>query len=153
MPQLYLMRHAHALSVQESTIRPLSEQGIQSAHKIAQFLQQNAIAINTIFHSNVERAIQTANIVAETLKLEHTLTYLPFLDPESNVELLGSMIGQLGPNALLIGHLPNLELLSNFLLTYDYQHPTISYQPGAIAAFNLSDNTCILDWFIQPGLV
>lgn len=153
MPTIYIMRHAHALSVQEDPSRSLSEQGIENARKIGNFFKKNAIVINSIFHSSVARAKQTAEIVADEVGLQHTLTYFPFLDPDMDVTQLSNMIGQMGDKVLLVGHLPNLELLSNYLLTYDYQHSTLSYMPAGVAAFTIQENRCMLEWFVNPLLV
>lgn len=149
--KLFLMRHAEALSHDADAKRPLSPLGEVHAKKMALWLHSMQIEIDTIIHSGVLRAEQTASIVAEQYKI--TPIQSDALAPDASIVSLAEIIGDLQNNTLLVGHLPNLDLLSNLLITYDEQCTTLSFQPAAMAAFNLSENQCLVEWFVQPGII
>lgn len=70
---LILVRHAHALSRYEAAVptdsaRPLSEQGRQKALQNAQLLAARAQRPQRILTSPLLRAVQTAQILADTLR-------------------------------------------------------------------------------------
>lgn len=149
--RLYIMRHAEALSAQENPERPLSELGVEHAKKMAAWLKAVNIPIQTILHSSVLRAEQTAAIVAE--KLNITPRAFEPLHTDASLVALASSIGELESNTLLVGHLPNLDYLSNLLITYDEHCTTLSFLPCAIAAYALTENSCTMEWFVYPDLI
>ena len=71
---LILVRHAHALSRYEAHVttdaeRPLSAQGEQKALQTAQALRVQKVAPQIILTSPLLRAVQTAEILAQTLRI------------------------------------------------------------------------------------
>src|SRR6476661_5828780 len=64
--QLYFLRHADA-EVQAPTdaLRPLSEKGIEQAHRVGRFCVEREVRLSLILHSPLKRTQQTAQYVAE----------------------------------------------------------------------------------------
>lgn len=149
--KILLMRHAEAVSAAVHPDRPLSEHGRHQAAKMAAWMQAIRIPVKIILHSSVHRSEETAQIVGK--KLGITPTLLPALNPDESILSLAQYIGECASQTLLVGHLPNLDLLSNLLLTYDEGCSTLSFLPAAIAAYALSENKCIMDWYLSPDLI
>jgi len=151
--QLYLVRHGEAYSQEENPERPLNDYGKQEVAKIGQFLKKTDIPIDYIYHSDKRRAKETAQILSQHLSMVHNVDHLSCLDPEENIEKLTNTIAYLKDNTLLVGHLPNLELLCSFLLTQTYQKPIILLHTAAVACLKFEDPNWILKWLINPSLL
>lgn len=149
--KIYLMRHAEALNKEQDAERPLSELGRGNAKKMAAWMHAVGVPITTILHSPILRAKETAEIVSGVYNLKPTV--FEALSTEASLVSLAQSVGDLSSGALLIGHLPNLDLLSNLLVTYDEQCTTLSFQPAAVAAFDLTENRCLIDWTLYPALL
>lgn len=149
--KILLMRHAQALNTEQNPDRPLSSIGEQEVKKMAAWMHAMQIPVKSILHSSVLRSQQTAQAVGEKLGIQPTL--MSALNPDESVVTLAGIIGNLESHTLLVGHLPNLALLSNLLLTYDEQCNTLEFVPCAIAAFTLTENSCTVDWALNPSLI
>ena len=74
MKVLILIRHAHALPghiarVNSDALRPLSEEGRQKAKQTASLLTQKNVRPEIVLSSPLLRAVQTAEIIAQTWRL------------------------------------------------------------------------------------
>ena len=72
MKTIILVRHAHAMTayeagVQTDSARPLSDEGRQKAAQTARELASQNIRPQIIFTSPLLRAVQTSEILAQTL--------------------------------------------------------------------------------------
>ena len=133
--------------------KSLNELGKAQANKTADFLKENKVQYsNHILHSSKLRSKQTAEIIAHKLALNNIVPH-PALEPDAPVESLSEIIHHLTNDTLMVGHLPNLELISNFLLSGSYQKPTIAIAPSGIACFKNEMGKWILQWFTNPTLL
>lgn len=149
---IYLMRHGEALTQEENPKRPLSELGRENVSRMANVLATQKLAIENIYHSSSLRAHQTAELIANPLKMQAKMTILPPLEADNNVKALANVIENFNSSTFLVGHLPNLELVSNYLLSGDYTRPTITFEPATIACFKYDNNFWLLHWLIKPML-
>ncbi len=148
---IYLMRHGEAYSNEERFERPLNQRGRDEVTQVANFLKNKAINVQCILHSDKVRSIETAEIVANTLGLTNKLAMLTSLDPEDDVYRLIGDIHELSQNTLLVGHLPNLALLSSFLLTGNITKPSISFSTATVVQLMQKDNIWSLQWTMTPA--
>lgn len=121
MRTLYLMRHGKSswdnLNLEDFD-RPLNKRGKKDTHLMAEYFQEHQIEFDHIFSSPAQRAITTANIVAETL---HFPIKNISSDPriyEAGVETLIDVIGEIDSHyksVLFIGHDPGLSWLASYL--------------------------------------
>ena len=115
--QLLLLRHADALaSASTDDSRPLSNKGIQQAHRVARFCKEHGLKPDLILSSPFLRAEQTARIVTEALDAE--LVVCAFLAsgmlPAAAMEELRAFLRF--DTLLLVGHEPDLSALAGALL-------------------------------------
>ena len=109
---LYLLRHADADTVPvRGDDRPLSEKGKGQAKDVARFCKENEVAPALILSSPLLRAHETAQPVAETLKVP--VTVVPWLDsgmrPETALEELKAYRSH--PGVMIVGHEPDFSAL------------------------------------------
>lgn len=152
--KLYLVRHGDALSNLEDSKRSLSPKGEQEAAAISKFLNQNSIACNLIYHSEKERAKQTALILAHGFEVKPHTDLLGGLMPEDSVKPIADYCNYLQENTMLVGHLPFMARLAAELLTQREDKPCINFQPAAIICLErVALYQWCLDWLVTPSLV
>jgi len=122
---LYFMRHGIAADRADSGAgsgdreRALTPKGIKRMHKAAQGLVALSLPFDRILTSPLERARQTAKIVAQTLRIEDRLEEIQQLRPDQSVQdLLSGLAGfATEKEILLVGHEPLLSNTVSFLLS------------------------------------
>ncbi|MBI2790706.1 MAG: phosphohistidine phosphatase SixA [Gammaproteobacteria bacterium] len=150
---LYLVRHGEAYSSEERFERPLNDRGKDEVQAIAQYLLTKDIKIKHIFHSQKVRAIETAEIIANTLGMMDKLAIMPDLSPDEDVYKLIGAVHELSESSLLVGHLPNLALLASFFLTGDIHSPRLSFSTASCALFEFQAPIWTLQWTIDPAAI
>lgn len=150
MKLYYLVRHGEARSAEEDPQRGLSEQGRSDIERVAHTLKAKDIKVDAIYHSHKLRAAQTAEIIAKKLNSDK-LKALPYLDPESDINQLSSFFESLEENAVLVGHMPNLEILTRYLLSARADEFDFSFSPGCILCLKLTEGGYYIEWFISPS--
>ena len=114
---LYFMRHGIAVDRSDTggessdRERPLTPKGIKRMQKAAKGLAALSPSFDRILSSPLERARQTAKIVAQTLKIEDRLEEIEQLSPDRLVhDLLAGLAPYSGDKEiLLVGHEPLLS--------------------------------------------
>ena len=139
---LILIRHAHALSRYEAAVqtddeRPLSEQGRQKAARSAQTLNERALKPQKILTSPLLRAVQTAQILADTFHVP--VEQVPLLDgfhPDMQVHdfLLEQMAAY--DTLIVVGHNPCISYVT--ALFCGQVRP---FAPASFAIISLEDKT------------
>ncbi|HEB82450.1 MAG TPA: phosphohistidine phosphatase SixA [Gammaproteobacteria bacterium] len=157
----YLVQHGRAVDKQENPERPLSIAGKQETQTIAEYLKKLRLPVSAVFHSGKLRAQQTAEIFAAAFSVETST--LPGLAPNDPV---GSLIPRLNiENALYIGHLPQLQKLTDYLLAGSEEAGIIHFQNSAVICLKQQaqaktghpSNTLAvhyqLAWYLPPTLL
>lgn len=115
---LYLLRHGDAAShAADDASRPLSALGERQAIVAGRTLARLNLRPAAVLSSPLLRAQQTARLVMEELRLNGLLTteYLtPTTDPR---QLIAELNGRAVASALLVGHLPSLQLAASLIVT------------------------------------
>ncbi|MCZ8022592.1 MAG: phosphohistidine phosphatase SixA [Cyclobacteriaceae bacterium] len=122
MPRyLLLMRHAQAeeiISGSHDRERELTAQGQKEALQVATQLSHEIFQIEKIYHSIATRTSQTANLIADVIKLQQQ-SVIPIEDLyNSSVRTYLSFIHQLSDEercVAIVGHNPTVSYLSEYL--------------------------------------
>ena len=117
--QLYLLRHADAVAVSTSdAARELTPKGIEQAGTVGRFCIRKQVRPVLILTSPYRRTVQTAEIVAEALKLAGGPQEEEFLASGMEPETALTELQAFGwaQSLLVVGHQPDLGLLAASLL-------------------------------------
>ena len=113
MKTLILVRHAKSDWPEdtEDFDRPLTERGIENAHKIAAYLMQNGIHIDQFISSPALRALHTCEIFNETYHIEILTNRKLYNANENNFE---SVINDLTDEVNSVAMFSHNNGISNF---------------------------------------
>lgn len=135
---IYLMRHAEAVEpgawAGPDTTRPLSDAGILKLTAALKSMRRERLSADALLTSPYERAVQTADLVAEQLHILQTLQR-PELAAGARLESFRRMLGEnLGANSLwIVGHMPEMSTFASGL-TGDPLDIERGFAPGEILA-------------------
>ncbi len=151
---LFLVRHGEARGKEEDPARGLSRRGIETVRSVAMDFSLMNPGVGRILHSGKLRAQQTAEILAELLRIPDRLQELPDLEPEADVSRLLPRINRLGEDTMLVGHLPHLSRLTSALLTGNPDLELVRLQPGGIVCLSRPEAGLkagwLIEWMIRP---
>lgn len=139
--QLYLIRHADAVSERENPLRPLSPRGRAECGRLVTFFQRNgALHPVQFWHSPLVRALETARLIAEGLELDAALVETPGLMPGDDPVKIATRLENMDTNMnlALVGHEPHLAALATLLVRGKLRPVGFELKKGAILAFEPS---------------
>ena len=151
---LYLVQHGKARPKEEDPARPLSDRGTRELLKIMTFLDNTSnIAIETIFHSGIERAEQTATLLAASIKPANGIEKTEGLDPMDDPGIWAGKLAGIQHDVMLVGHLPHMARLASLLLTGDADLQPLHIHNAGIACLRRDPaNHWGVDWVVIPEL-
>jgi len=149
---LYLVQHAKAKSEEEDPTRPLSDEGFRDIQKTALFVRKINPDIEIILHSGKLRAKQTAEILAEALKIKNC-TVTENISPLDEPEIIAERIINANKSLMIVGHLPHLGKLAAFLLCGDKNKKIISFKMGGVVCLQRDEGFWSLKWMITPDIL
>ncbi len=156
MPVLYLVRHAHAVTEEENSLRPLSARGHDECRRLVSFFQKNrAFTPAEFWYSPLARARETAALLhplAPHAALRETLGLLP----EDRPEKMAARLATLAPTLMLaiVGHEPHLSALATLLITGRSGLTAFDLEKAAILCLASEDNhTWSVRWHIAPSIL
>jgi phosphohistidine phosphatase len=154
--ELYLLRHADAGDPQKwmepDAVRPLSRKGRKQAERLGAFLASVGFRPDVIVTSPKVRARETAEIVAEALKLD--VRHDDRLAFGLGLAQLGALLDELDVSSpLLVGHDPDFsDLLSTLCVASG-----ATMKKGALARIDIqppvAPGSGMLRWLIPPDLL
>jgi phosphohistidine phosphatase len=159
---LYLLRHGIAVDpgahgCKNDSERPLIPKGERRLRAAATAMEKLELSFDLILSSPFVRARQTAEIVAEELKLKKLLKFSDDLVPGGNSKGLIHALNELKPepeNLLLVGHEPSLSRLISLLVSGDAD-AAIEMKKGGLCkleAGELRHGRCArLAWLLTPA--
>src|SRR3954469_22570464 len=114
---VYLIRHADAVDADQDAARPLSERGRAQVRALSGVFARGEIFLpDEIWHSSLLRSRQTAEILAQRLKLRAPLTLMPDLEPEDDPRAVARRIKATPRSLAVVGHEPHLSALASLLI-------------------------------------
>jgi len=152
--KLYLVQHAKAASKEADPERPLTEEGLQEVQKVAAFIKPLKLCVDYLWHSGKKRAEQTAEILAEVIRINKQQTARSGLAPNDDVAALKDELSTSRNDIMIVGHLPLLAKLASLLVAGSESANTMAFRNAGIVCLNrLDDNTWQLEWSIIPELL
>ena len=116
---LYLLRHGIAVArgapgFSEDSRRPLTPEGKVRMREIAAGLRRLGVSLDWIVTSPLVRAVETAEIVAESFEHHIPLDFCDALRPGSTPEALLTFLGKHRERreVMVVGHEPDLSMLA-----------------------------------------
>jgi len=158
---LYFMRHGIAVDRADSGAgsgdreRQLTPKGIKRMNKAAKGLVALSLSFERILTSPLERARQTAKIVAEILQLEDRVEEIEQLSPEQSAQdLLSGLVAYSGKKEiLLVGHEPQLSSTISVLLS-GTSGAVIRLKKGGLCCLQVDGlpprESAVLHWALTP---
>jgi len=156
---LFILRHGLAVEPgtagYDDAARPLTSEGKSKLNLIAAAMLKLDLSFDLILSSPYTRTRQTAEIVAERLKLSDKLEFISPLEPQGNSSDLIKLIkkGASAENILLVGHEPNLSELISLLVFGELQSVVVMKKAGLakLGVTTLKAGRCaMLEWLMTP---
>jgi phosphohistidine phosphatase len=150
---LYLIRHAHAVDPTEDPERPLSKRGREQVRALAALLgQSTAFQPTEIWHSPLLRSRETAERLAQHMKLEAPLSLMPGLEPEDDPTRIVRRIKPTLERLAVVGHEPYLSALATLLVRGAPSPPAFVMKKCAALALEGEGNFWMVRWHVSPEL-
>lgn len=152
---LYLVQHGEAWSKEHDPERSLSEGGTEAVNDVNDFLEKNCrIEVDTICHSGKRRALETAEILSNSVAAENGLKEIEGLAPMDDPSIWEKKLKDMHRDIMLVGHLPHLSKLAGLLLTGDAsRQPVLFHNGGIVCLFRDADHQWMIDWIIIPEIL
>ena len=161
MKKLYLARHERAgdavtfaQSGKSDEQRPLTEEGVQRAHKNSKKLQVLIEGVDLIVTSPYKRAIQTSLPYEDAFNPKSSLEseYLvPYADVTKTLEYLNHLFEK-HSSIMAFGHNPHMQCLASYLLS-GRETAVLDFKKGAVLALEnsgrFSAGGACLSWFMK----
>lgn len=117
--RIYLVRHGDAVPEEDAGSdrdRWLSAKGREGARILGRLLREQQVEPDTILSSPLPRAVQTAELLAQSLDHLGVVTSLRCLEPSAHPRVAASEIMARGASVLVVSHEPAISSLGAYLL-------------------------------------
>jgi phosphohistidine phosphatase len=149
--QLYLVRHAHAVTAEENPARPLSDRGREQVDQLVKYFRQSGtFNPDEIWCSSLVRSRETASLLAVGLNLQVSLLECPDLEPEADPRRALTRIAGATRNLAMVGHEPHLGMLAAQLLDGSRPLAPFIFKKGAVLALEGHAGAWAVRWQISP---
>ena len=147
---VYLVRHGEAVSEQQDPQRPLTSSGREDVERVARKATAKNVQVSAIFHSGILRARQTAEILAEALRLASGIQSLPGLRPQDDPAIAKAEIEAAENPIMLVGHLPHLHRLVALLISGDADSQVMEFPPATMICCSNDMSRWEISWTLTP---
>jgi phosphohistidine phosphatase len=114
---IYLMRHADAVSDEVDPARPLSAKGRDQVARVSVALgKRPGFRPVEIWHSSLERSRETAELLAQGLKLAAPLVPTRGIEPEDDPARIAAVLEAAKAEVAVVGHEPHLGALASLMV-------------------------------------
>ena len=152
--KVYLVRHGEAVSSGVDPKRPLSEQGRADVRKVAAFIKPLGISVEHIWHSDKLRAAQTAEILAESVKVNKGCSEHEALGPNDDITILAGELDAYDTDVMIVGHLPFLAYLTSLLVAGKETANVAAFDAGSFACLNRNNpGQWQIEWMVTPEIL
>ena len=146
--ELYLVRHGDvdaSASMGDASGGPsLTEAGLQSVKRCANFASRLGVQVEEIRHSQALRSIQTAQEFEQALHCPKR--QVSGIGPDDDINPLRREAAGLKHNIMLVGHLPFLNRIAGALLAQDESMPVVVFHPASLVRLDRREDT---RWSLQ----
>jgi phosphohistidine phosphatase len=152
--KLYLVQHAQAASKDSDPRRPLTKEGRRDIEKVAAFIEPLNLKVDFLWHSGKTRAAQTAEVLADVVKVRTQMTGRDGLSPNDDVTTIKDELVSGQDDVMIVGHLPFLSKLASLLLANNETTGPVAFQKGGIVALEQpADDRWQINWMVIPALL
>jgi phosphohistidine phosphatase len=152
--RLYLVRHGEAKPKEADSARHLTSRGAAEVRKVAAFLKGKRLAVAGVWHSGKTRAEQTAEIIAEALKVPEKVREQPGLAPNDPVKPVVQQVLLAGQDLMIVGHMPFLGKLASVLLAGNESVEAVSFGLSGVACLQRDkQGRWALLWLVGPEML
>jgi phosphohistidine phosphatase len=149
--KLYLVQHGEAKPEAEDPDRSLTAQGEEEVRGVARAAKRLDIHPSKVYHSGKRRAHQTAEIIANALKLP--IESAGGLNPLDDVREWAETVSKETKDLMIVGHLPFLEKLTSLLLCDNENARSVVFRYGAIVCLDQKeDRGWAVRWILTPEM-
>ena len=117
--RIYLVRHGDAVPEDEAGSdrdRWLSPRGREAARILGRLLRETRVEPDAIVCSPLPRAVQTAELIAQSLDYIAHIPSWRALEPSAQPRIAAQMIPTAGSSVIVVGHEPSISALGAYLL-------------------------------------
>jgi phosphohistidine phosphatase len=151
---VYLVRHAHAVDVDEDPERPLSKRGQDQVRALAAFLRRSTLFQPAeIWHSSLVRSRQTAELLAQRMSLSAPCTLMPDLEPEDDPRAVARRVKAITHPVAVVGHEPHLSALATLLVVGKTEPATFVMKKCSALALEGVGAHWTVRWHVSPDLL
>lgn len=150
--KIYVMRHGEVAHNNGDSERLLTGYGQASVARLGQFCARDLVNCEMIWHSPLKRAVQTAQIMQNQLGFDGPMLEHGDLKPESDVDVLTTLVQEERKSLLLVSHLPFVDKFVSHLLT-GRSKDMVHYRPGTIVALEQIAGQWYLNWCLHPEMI
>lgn len=152
--KLYLTQHGEAKSEVEDPERSLTPRGEKEVMGVSKAASGLHIMPSKVYHSGKLRAKQTAEIVANELKIpDLNVQSVQGLNPNDDIHPWAERISKEKEDLMFAGHLPFLEKLTSFLLCGNENARLVLFRYGAIVCLDQKeDKGWAVRWILTPEM-
>jgi phosphohistidine phosphatase len=148
---IYLMRHADAVSDEENPVRPLSAKGREQVAKVCGILRKGpGFKPREIWHSPLARSLETAELLAQGLRLSAPVVLKPGLGPDDDPSKIAAVLEKETADMALVGHEPHLGVLASLMVHGPNRAPMFFHFPKAgVLALSKDGPRWKADWLAR----
>ena len=147
---LYLVQHGKSLPKDVDPDQGLSDEGKSEVRRIAGVAEGYGVKVSKIAHSGKKRARQTAELFGTVLAPSQDIEERDGLKPLDDVSAVADTLNT-SENLMLVGHLPFMERLANYLITGSSDGLVFKFQNGGILSLEQDPESG--SWFIKWSLM
>lgn len=150
---LLLVQHGQAKAKEEDPERSLNVVGVESAEKVAKWLNVSGVEVTEIQHSGKKRAEQTASIFAKHLSPQRGVQSTSGLNPMDDVRQVADDLGEYAGSLMLVGHLPFMSRLTGLLVAGDPELEVVRFQNAGVVCLHKHEGRWHVEWMVVPNLL
>ncbi len=148
---LYLVRHATALSEFDDPLRGLSAEGLADIETVAGIVAGSGAKPKRIVQSGKKRAAETAEVLARHLRFTGTIELGDGLEPMDIADTWLDRIDSLNEDLMLVGHLPYMGKLASLLLTGNKERHFIEFATATVLCLKRGGRGAwYIGWMLTP---
>ncbi len=152
--RVFLIRHAHAVEAAENPARPLSAKGRDQVRALAKFLSTtDALTVAEFWHSALARSRETAELLAQRLRIETPLKLTSGLEPEDDPQAAVKKIQAATRPFAIIGHEPQLSAVASLLITGRAEPVVFAMKKCAVLALEREGAHWRARWHVSPEVI
>jgi phosphohistidine phosphatase len=118
--RIYLVRHGDAVPEEDAGSdrdRWLSARGREHVRVLGRLLREQHVEPDAILSSPLPRAVQTAELLAQSLDYLGVVTSLRCLEPSAQPRVAASEVLARGPTVIVVSHEPAISSLGSYLMS------------------------------------